>query len=871
MNPFRRLFCKRNLNATLADEIRGHIEEKARALMNEGKSEPEAWHEARRAFGNVTLAEEASREAWGWSALEDVSKDLGYAIRILRNAPAFSVTAILVLALGIGMNTAIFSAVKAVLLSQLPYPEPDRLMALNQVARDGHLMNASGPDAHDWHTQNQTFASMATFGLDSVAISGSFAPRAAKIGIISKDFLQTMDVHPVVGREFSAEEQKPGGRPAALVSYSLASSLFGNAPNAANKTLRMNGLLFTVIGILPPGFDFPQKSELWISEEAFAENNERSAHNYRVIGRLKPDVPRRQAQADMDVIAARLARAYANDKDEGIRVTSLYDTLVGPSRPAFLVLLSAVACVLLIACVNISNLQLARAAVRVREMALRTALGAARARLIRQLLTESVLLSLAGGAAGLALAFAGCALLRHYAPPQIPRIENIHIDAEVLLFTTALSLAAGIAFGLLPALTASKADVNEALKEGSGKASVAPALKTWGNILVVGEVGMAVILLAGAALLLKSLWKLDHVDTGLRSDGVFAATLTWPINQDGDSVNGPEVARISRQILEQVRALPGVAAAGLITSLPIENTGADGSFEISGIPLPADPHDSPDAWYRAATAGYFKAFGLPILAGRNFTDADDHSPNQVALVNENFARTFFRNRSPLGQRIRFFGMERKPQFLTIIAIVPDIRAFGLKTPPKPEVFVDYLQHTASSLDITLVVQGPASTQTTIKKIVSGLNSQTPIDFESMSAVLSASLSREHFQTALLSLFAAVALALAALGIYGVLSYTVTRRTAEIGIRMALGARRSDVLTLVLREGVSLAAIGLALGLLGALIATRALTSLLYGVTPADPAVFAAIVLIFGSTALLGCFLPARRAAAIHPNVALRYE
>lgn len=870
MNALRRLFRKHRVNEDLAEEMQAHLEEKTRALIADGKTESEAVLQARRSFGNATVLREASRDAWGWTTAEALWKDLRYALRILRATPAFSLTAIAVLALGIGMNTAMFSAVKAVLLSELPYPEPERLVALAQTARDGHLMSVSGPDAHDWRDQNRSFTSLATWGNTPVAISGGFEPRTANLGIVSRDFFRTLEVHPIIGREFSTDEQKAGGRAAALISYKLAAALFGAAPCALNKTLRMNGLLFTLVGILPPRFDYPEKSDLWLSQEAFYENNYRSAHNYRVIARLKENTTLRQAQSDMNVVADRLGRAYADDKGEGIRVTSLYDELVGPYRPALLVLLAAAAFVLLIACVNISNLQLARATVRLREMALRAALGAGRARLIAQLLTESVLLSVAGGMAGLSLAFFGTSLLRHYAPQQIPRIENIHIDSGVLVFTTALSISAGLIFGLLPAIAASKTDLNDALKEGSGKASAAPSLKSWGKILVVAEIAMAVVLLAGAALLIKSLWKLDSTDTGLRTENVFATTITWA-TADGETVNGPEVSSISHQILDRVDALPGVRAAGLITRLPIAQSCCDGNFEIAGVPHPADPHDAPDAFYQSATAGYFRAFGLPILAGRNFTPSDDRSSNQVALVNQTFVKTFFKNGDVLGRRIRFFGMELNPQFLTIVGIVPDVRTFGVKRPPEPEVFVDYLQHTASSLDATLVVQGPPSTQIAIKKIISGLNPETPIEFQSMESVLSESLSREHFQTVLLSLFAGFALLLAALGIYGVLSYMVTRRTSELGIRMALGARQGDILNLVLREGVLLASTGILAGLGAALASTRVLATLLYQVTPADPEAFAAIVPIFGFTALLGCLLPALRASRIDPNTALRYE
>lgn len=871
MNPIERFFCRRKIDVDLASEMASHIEEKTHVLMADGMSEEEAREQVRRAFGNITALQEQSREAWGWNAFEDLCRDLRYAVRVLLKTPAFTFTAITVLALGIGMNTAIFSAVKAVLLSRLPYSEPERLMDLRQTARDGHTMQASGPDARDWIAQSKSFEAVAMYGADTAAVAGDFAPREENLAVVSAGFLRTFNIQPYSGRGFDKQESRSGGRRAALISYRLASELFGTASAALNRVFRMNSMPFLVIGILPPGFDFPERAQVWISQEAFADNNERSAHNYRVIGRLKADVTRSQAQADMDVIAARLARAYADDKDEGIRVTSLYDQLVGPFRPAFTVLFGAVCAVLLIACANISNLQLARATTRIREMALRTALGAARTRLIRQLLTESLLLAVCGGCLGVCLAIAGCSLLRHYAPADIPRIETIHIDGGVLLFSMVLTLGAGILFGLLPALTASRADVNEALKEGAGKATSGSQVRSRSSVLVVAEIGLAVILLSGAALLLRSLWKLNHVQSGLRSSEVFAADIKWPDSSGSEGVDAAAISRAASQILNATGSLPGLQAAGFINALPIRDPGADGSFEIEDVPMPADPHDAPDAWYRSATAGYFKALGMPILLGRNFTEADDRSSTQVALVNQAFARIFLKKGGILGRHIRFFGFDRKPQFMTVIGVVPDVHAFGLNKPSGPEVFADYLQHTGSHLDVNLVVQAQPATQSAIRDIIRKANHDTPINFQWMDDVISASLSREHFEAACLSIFAGFALLLAAVGIYGLLSYTVSSRSGEIGIRMALGARQADVLGLILREGLILAAIGLAAGLLGALFCTRALASFLFGTTPSDPTAFCGIAAVFILTALLSCYIPARRAARIDPNEALRYQ
>jgi len=580
-----------------------------------------------------------------------------------------------------------------------------------------------------------------------------------------------------------------------------------------------------------------------------------------------------QAQADMHVVAAQLAREYVDDKDEGIRVTPLYESLVSGVRPALLVLLGAVTLVLLIACVNISNLQLARAAARRKELGLRCALGAARERLIRQLLTESVLLSGVGGLLGLALAKLAVTVLRIAAPANIPRIENLDIDTGVLCFTAGLSVLVGILFGVLPSLDASRSDVNDALKHSAVKGT-GVRHKRWAQTLVVGQITLAIVLLSGAASLLKSYWKLAHVETGLASGGVYVTDVTWPASANGESaawwaVDAANVRQAGTQMLEQIERLAGVQAAALVNGLPFEGA-PDGGFEIEGRPLPADPHMHPDADYVRITPDYFRAFGIPILKGRGFTANDERAAQQVAIVNQSFKKEFFPAGDPLGQRIRFQGFDRTPQFMTIIGIVPDVRSDGLSRPAGAQVYVEYFQHTDSAMSIALVVRGPARLQPAIERIVTSLNQSTAVNFESMDGLISGTIARERFQTALLSLFAACALLLAIVGVYGLLSYTVTRRTSEMGLRMALGATSGSVARLVLGEGGVLVLAGVTLGSVGSLLATRVLQSMLSGVT-SDPSTLLVVVAGFLLAALFGCYLPARRASRIDPSDALRVE
>lgn len=869
MNPLFRWRERRRVERELADEMAEHLSEKIDELRKEGYGRQEAITLAGRQFGNLALLQEDSRAAWGWNAVEQLWQDIRIGWRVLRKTPAFTATAIVVIALGIGMNTAMFSAVKAVLLSALPYPEPERMVQLNQTAENGHLMNASNLDFRDWRAQTRTIESMAAYGVDEVTLSGNFPARRAPMAAVGSGFFRVMTSGAAIGRTFSAGEQKPGGPFTVVLGYALAQSVFGAPANAIQKSVRLNGMVFTVIGVMPPGFDFPQNAEIWVPNDLFPDDSGRSAHNYRVVGRLKSGATVRQAQSDMNVVAARLAREYVDDQHEGIRVSSLYDSLVGGVRPALLVLLGAVTVVLLIACVNVSNLLLVRAVARRKEMALRGALGASGGRLVRQLLTESVLLAAAGALAGLALAEVAVRVLRTVAPASIPRIQNLAIDGGVLCFTAGLSLVAGILFGVLPSLESARADGNVALRQGAGKGE-SHAQQRWSRLLVVGQIALAIVLLSGASLLMKSYWRLTHVATGLSSAGVYVADLTWPASADGNSVDAAYVRRIGSQMLEQIGRLPGVQAVALIHGLPFEGA-PDGYFEIEGRPLPSDPHLDPDADYCMVTPDYFRAFGARILKGRGFTEEDQRAAGQVAIVNQTFEREFFANGEAVGKRIRFLGFDRKPQFMTIVGVAPDARNEGLARPVGPEVYADYFQHADLAMDASLVVRGPASLEPRIRRIVTLLNPTTAMTLESMDSLISATIVRERFQTALLAVFAACALLLAVVGVYGLLSYTVTRRTSEIGVRMALGASAGAITRLVLRQGSVLVTAGVTLGLIGSLLATRVLESMLYRVSTTDPSALLAVIAGFAVAALAGCYLPARRASAIDPSEALRAE
>jgi putative ABC transport system permease protein len=866
MNLITRWIQKRQVEREMAGEMAEHLAEKIDQLRDEGHSEAEARALARRQFGNITLQQEDSRAAWGWNTAEQFWQDMRFGWRVLAKTPAFTATAVMVLALGIGMNTAMFSAVKAVLLSALPYPEAERMVELKQSAKNGREMNVSGLDFRDWRAQSQTMQYLAAYGNDAVTVSGSFPARRVRMAAVGSGFFEVAATQAAIGRTFSTSEQRPGGTATVVLAYELAEAIFGAPANAIQKTVQLNGMAFVVIGVMAPKFNFPDSAQVWLPNDLFPDETTRSAHNYRVVGRLKPGVTVSQAQADMNRVAARLAKEYADDKDEGIRVTSLYEFLVSGVRPALSLLWGAVMLVLLIACVNISNLQLARAAARSKEMGMRCALGAARGRLIRQLLTENILLAGAGGLLGLALAEVAVRLLRAAAPANIPRFENLGIDFGVLSFTAALALLVGVLFGLLPALDSSKTDVNEALKQGTRQGE-GVRHKRWGQILVIGQIALAIMLLSGAALLLKSYWKLAHVETGFASSGVYITDLTWPVSADGNSVDATYVRQAGTQMLEQIAHLPGVRAAAFIHGLPFEGA-PNGGFEIEGRPLPADPHMSPDATYRMITADYLKALGMPILRGRGFTADDQRAAQQVAIVNQSFEKEFFPAGEALNKRIRFFGFDRKPQFMTIIGIVPDVRA---NRRAASEVYADYFQHADSAMDVALVVRGPARLQPRIEGIVTSLNRSTAVNFESMDGVISGTIARERFETSLLGLFAVCALLLAVVGVYGLLSYTVTRRTSEMGLRMALGANSGTIARLVLGQGGVLVLAGTALGLVGSLVATRTLQAMLYEVKATDPAALLAVVAAFAMAALVACYLPARRASRIDPSEALRAE
>ena len=809
-------------------------------------------------------------------------QDIRFGLRMLLKSPSVSIVATIALALGIGANTAIFSVVNAVLLRPLPFPNSDALVSVFETdTQRGQIRGShSFPNFFDMRTQNSVFERVACYHGADYIMTGRGEPARLQGVVVSADLFPLLGVSPVLGRVFLPDEDKPSenGR-VAILSEQLFRKRFNADPAILNQAITLDGRPFTIVGVMPASFEFPIQNEpveLWTTIAGDASGDEpitaqRGAHFLGVIGRLKPGVTQEQAQGDLTTIAARLEQQYPDtNTHKSLRVDSALTALVGDIRPALLILLGAVACVLLIACANVANLLLARATSRHKEMAIRSALGASRMRVIRQLLTESVLLSLLGGAVGLLLAVWWSDLLVALGKDDIPRAVHVRLDWRVLGFTLGISLITGLIFGLAPATHSSKSELVEALKDGGRGTSEGARRNRVRNLLVVSELAIAVVLLVVAGLLIQSLWRLRNVNSGLQTHNILTFNLAVPETKYDSARQG----QFFIDLKSRLEAMPGVQSAGTIFPLPLSGERFGISFEIEGRPMA--PKDHPSADFFTTGVGYFRTMGIPIIKGRDFDDRDKHGSTPVIIITETLARQFFPNEDPLGKRIKpgISSYENeKSTMREIVGVVGDVRNRTLNTEPKPAYYVPQTQVPFSQLVAVVKTNGePHGLIPAVTKQVAAMDEDVPLfGVKSMDEYLSASVTAPRFNTTLLSIFAGVALVLTIVGLYGVMSYSVVQRTNEIGIRLALGAQSRDVLLMIIKQGSKLIIVGLAIGLVGAYAATRVIASLLFGVTTKDPFTFVAAAVLLAIVALLACYVPAWRATKVDPLEALRYE
>ena len=806
-------------------------------------------------------------------------QDLRYGIRMLARSPGFTVVAVITLALGIGANTAIFSVVNTVFLRPLPYPDADRLVVINESSKPMLEGPVSYPNFLDWQAQNQVFEHMAAFQGEALTLVGVKVPESMPSLNVSADFFPTLGVNLIYGRSFLPSEDKAGAMPAVIMSYGLWQRRFGADPGLIGKSLSLKGTLgtrdFTVVGILPRDYAFYAPAELYVPIGLWGADGylmKRENHDRTLaLARLKPSVSLEQARAQMETIASRLRQQYPETNTGfGVTITPLRERVVGHVRRAVLVLLGAVGFVLLIACVNVANLLLARSTGRQREVAIRVALGAGRRRMIRQLLTESVLLALAGGMAGLLLGLWSSSALAPLIPPGFP-VQRIPIGDRVLGFTLLISLLTGIAFGLAPALHASKPDLNEALKEGGRSLTESLGHHRLRGLLVVCEVALALVLLISAGLMIQSFRQLLRVDPGFNPRGVL--TMGLDMSDPKYQTNPARFMAFNAQLLERVRAVPGVQYAGTVRPLPLGGGRSTMPFYRDDRPVPSG-ENFPAADWHAVSPGYFQAMGIRLARGRDFADSDNQNTLQVAMISEGLARRYWPDEEPIGKRLRIGTPEMGLPWFTVVGVVGDTRPYGLEASAPAELYISCLQ-LGSWVDMSLVVRtasNPLGVAAGVRDQVLALDKEMVLgDVQTMEQRLAGTLAGRRTNMLILGIFASLALVLAAVGIYGVMSYLVGFRTHEIGVRMALGAGRSDVLKLVAGQGLGLTLIGVGVGLAGAFGLTRFLASMLYGVHPTDLATFAAVSLGLMAVALLACCIPARRATKVDPMVALRYE
>jgi putative ABC transport system permease protein len=799
--------------------------------------------------------------------MSTLTQDLRFALRSLFKKPTFTIVAVLSLALGIGANTAIFSVIDAVLLRPLPYAGPGQLVDLYESSQNVDYGSVSPANFRDWREQNHTFSRLAGYFSGTVNLQGVSDPERLSAEYASDNIFDLLGVRPMLGRAFLPGEDRDNASRVAVLSEEFWRRRFGADPNTIGKTITLSGDPYTIVGVMPARFRFPAivTRDLWLPLQLHPEQYaQRGSHWLNVIGRLKAGVALPTAEAQLRQIAARLAAQYPDlQKGRSASMTPLRQDLTSNVRPALLVLLGAAALVLLIACANVANLLLARASDRRREVAIRLALGAGRGRLIRQFLTESLLLSLAGALVGLLLAYAGAGALLKLGGSAIPFGADVGFDPTVFAFLLIVAVGTGVVFGLAPALQATQVDLQGDLKEGGGKGSAGRDRQRFRNLLVVGETALALVLLVSAGLVMRAFLKLQNTDTGMVTHNVLTMHLSVPQTYDSTVST-----HFYQPALQRIEAIPGVRAVGLISLLPLQESYSNGTVGIVGR-KPDKPGNEPFAESRRVSAGLFPALGIRIIRGRNFTQQDRDGTEPVVIVNHAFASKYFPNSDAIGQRIMVSDSASAP----IVGVVADVRESRIDWPSAPTLYYSFLQ--APRNDMTLVISttvDPTSITNAVRAAIHSVDRNQPVyNVKTMNDVVAASVSNTRFSFWLLGTFAAIALALAAVGIYGVMSYVVTQRTREIGIRMALGARHSAVTQLIVRHGMSLAIGGLAIGTIIALALTRVLASMLYGASATDPATFAGVALLLGVVALVASYVPARRAAAVDPVIALRSE
>jgi predicted permease len=857
--------------ADLERDIRDHIDKETQDNIERGMPPVEARIAAIRKFGNATRVAEDTRDVWSFVWLDRLVQDVRVALRALGKSPGFTAVALLSLALGIGANTSIFSAVNQVLLHPIPYSDPDRLvMVWSSIPRLKLPEFATSiPDFLDWRSQNRVFEQMAVIQGQRANVTGIQRPERVQVLEWSANVFSMFGMQPEFGRGFTVEDEQEARR-VVILDYGFWQRSFGGERNIVGKTIALDGANHTIIGILPKQFKL-FGGDVWkplVFAPALA--NDRGSHNELVMARLKPGVSIREAQTEMDTIARRLERAYPKtNTGYGVKLVPLAELFARGARPALVVLFAAVGFVLLIACANVANLLLARATGRHREVAVRMALGGSRGRIVRQLITESLVLSCLAGVCGWLLAVWGAGLLMKLMPSALG-VRNIDISpltAPVFAFTFLVSVLIGLLFGLAPALQAARFNLNRSLREGGRAGTTAAPRQRLRNILVVAEVALSLLLLVGAGLLVQSFLRLEKSNSGFRTDGILTMELSLPA---ASYANDGQKIVFYKSLLAKARTLPGLSQAALVSALPLQGHSMHNSFKIEGRPETKSLQDLPIADKRMVSADYFSLMGIPVLRGRAFTESDNESAPAVAIVDENIARQYWPNEDALGKRIRYFkGGGEMDRWLTVVGVVGSVKQNRIEEPPSGSVYVPLVQ--APDSEIALAVRGSVGASTLLDSI-RAVDRDLPVGkVRSMQEIVSQSAGLEQFAAQLVGIFALVALALAVIGAYGVIAYGVAQRTQEFGIRLALGASRGDLRRLVLRQGLALTGAGIGIGLIAAIYATRLMSGMLFDVRPGDPLVFSAAALILAVVAMLACYLPARRAARVDPMVALRYE